>query len=182
MSHLGPAKNPFDIMSIDTIGGFGGSRLTKKYLHLLVDHFTRNAYILTFKTQGADDFIKLINNLAEKNKISLVLVDQYPGINSGKFWQFLKAKNIPPIFTAVDSPYSSSLSEMLNETFVNKNRFKINERNKKVAWTTKAQECTKMYNQTWHTTTGFAPKYLMKGTSTIVIPDGLKKTIRMPTG
>lgn len=34
MSHLGPATKPFQIVSIDTIGGFGGSRSTKKYLHL----------------------------------------------------------------------------------------------------------------------------------------------------
>lgn len=40
MSHLGPATNPFEVISIDTIGGFGESRSTKKYLHLLVDHFT----------------------------------------------------------------------------------------------------------------------------------------------
>lgn len=50
MSHLGPAREPFEIMSIDTIGGFGGSRSTKTYLHLLVDHFTRYTYILTSKT------------------------------------------------------------------------------------------------------------------------------------
>ena len=41
MSHLGPATYPFEIMSLDTIGGFGGSRSTKKYLYLMVDHFTR---------------------------------------------------------------------------------------------------------------------------------------------
>ena len=29
MSHLGPATKPFEIVSIDTIGGFGGSRSTK---------------------------------------------------------------------------------------------------------------------------------------------------------
>ena len=32
MSHLGPAENPLEIVSIDTIGGFGGTRSTKKYL------------------------------------------------------------------------------------------------------------------------------------------------------
>ena len=47
LSHLGPATKPYEIISIDTIGGFGGSRSTKKYLHLLVDHFTRYAFILT---------------------------------------------------------------------------------------------------------------------------------------
>jgi len=44
MSHLGPATYPFEIVSIDTIGSFGGTRSTKKYLHLLVDHFMRYAY------------------------------------------------------------------------------------------------------------------------------------------
>ena len=43
MSLFGPATKPFEIMSIHTIGDFGGSRSTKKYLHLLVDHFTRYA-------------------------------------------------------------------------------------------------------------------------------------------
>jgi len=39
MGHLGPAKEPFEILSLDTVGGFGKSRSTKKYRHLLVDHF-----------------------------------------------------------------------------------------------------------------------------------------------
>lgn len=51
ISHLGPATAPFKIMSIDTVGGFRGSRSTKKYLHLLVDHFTRYSQILTSKMQ-----------------------------------------------------------------------------------------------------------------------------------
>ncbi|CAF4836697.1 unnamed protein product [Pieris macdunnoughi] len=63
MSHLGPPTRPFEIISIDTIGGFGGSRSTKKYLHLLVDHFTRYAYILTSRNQSSSDFIKLIKNV-----------------------------------------------------------------------------------------------------------------------
>ncbi|CAB0043603.1 unnamed protein product [Trichogramma brassicae] len=60
MAHLGPAKAPLEIVSIDMIGGFGGSRSTKRYLHLLVDHFTRYAWITTSKTQNSKDFIKLL--------------------------------------------------------------------------------------------------------------------------
>lgn len=33
MSHLGPAKYPFEIVSIDTIGGFGGFR-SKKNIYI----------------------------------------------------------------------------------------------------------------------------------------------------
>ena len=92
MSHLGPATKPFEIVSIDTIGGFGGSRSTKKYLHLLVDHFTRYAVITTSKTQNATDFISLVNNVITDHKIEKILADQYPGLNSEKFQDFLREK------------------------------------------------------------------------------------------
>uniref|UniRef100_A0A2H1VCF4 SFRICE_038769 n=1 Tax=Spodoptera frugiperda TaxID=7108 RepID=A0A2H1VCF4_SPOFR len=49
---LGLATYPFEILSIDTMGGLGSARPTKTYLHLLVDHFTRYAFILTSITQN----------------------------------------------------------------------------------------------------------------------------------
>ncbi|XP_048000465.1 uncharacterized protein LOC125237440 [Leguminivora glycinivorella] len=176
MSHLGPATKPFEICSIDTIGGFGGSRSTKKYLHLLTDHFTRYAYIMTSSTQNANDFIKLVKNCAETNgsDIGMILSDQYPGINSRDFKAFLDEKNIPIIFTAVDSAFSNGLNERLNQTLVNKIRCKINESDAKIAWTTIAQNCVKSYNETEHTVTGFAPKYLLNGTDATILPNELK--------
>lgn len=175
MSHLGPATYPFEIISIDTIGGFGGSRSTKTYLHLLVDHFTRYAYILTSKTQNANDFIKLIRKVIPENNIGLILSDQYPGINSKDFKNFLKLNNIPIIFTAVNAPFSNGLNERLNQTLVNKIRCRINEKNNKIAWTTIAHECTKRYNETEHTVTGFSPTYLMIGKNINILPDELKE-------
>lgn len=175
MAHLGPATKPFEIVSIDTIGGFGGSRSTKKYLHLLVDHFTRYAYIITSKTQMSNDFIKLVNNTNETEQINTLLTDQYPGINSKEFKNFLKENSITMIFTAVNSPFSNGLNERLNQTLVNKIRCKINEAKKKRAWTTIAQECVKKYNETEHTVTGFAPKYLLDGTNVAILPNELKK-------
>lgn len=175
MSHLGPATRPFEIMSIDTIGGFGGSRSTKKYLHLLVDHFTRYAYILTSKTQNSKDFIKLIQNIPEITEIGMILSDQYPGINSKEFKKFLDDEGIPIIFTAVNSPFSNGLNERLNQTLVNKIRCKINERKRKLAWTTIAHECVEKYNETEHTVTGFTPKYLLEGTDITMLPNELKQ-------
>lgn len=174
MSHLGPATKPFEIISIDTIGGFGGSRSTKRYLHLLVDHFTRYAYILTSKTQSANDFIKLIKNISETNKIGLLLTDQYPGINSKEFKEFLNGNSIPMVFTSVNAPFSNGLNERLNQTLVNKIRCKINEKEKKIAWTTIAKECVNKYNDTEHSVTGFAPRYLLDGTNVTVLPNELK--------
>nr|XP_049699202.1 uncharacterized protein LOC126055186 [Helicoverpa armigera] len=174
MSHLGPATRPFEIVSIDTIGGFGGSRSTKKYLHLLVDHFTRYAYILTSKNQSSSDFIKLIKIVTQSYNIDMVLTDQYPGINSKEFKQFLYKENIRIVFTAVDAPFSNGLNERLNQTIVNKIRCKTNESVKKTAWTTVAQECVRKYNETEHTVTKFSPKYLLEGENTNILPLELK--------
>lgn len=174
MSHLGPATRPFEIISIDTIGGFGGSRSTKKYLHLLVDHFTRYAYILTSRNQSASEFIKLIKNVTENYNIDMLLTDQYPGINSKEFKEFVKKENIRMVFTTVDTPFSNGLNERLNQTLVNKIRCEINESDKKIAWTTIAQKCVGKYNETEHTVTGFAPKYLLEGENVSILPLELK--------
>lgn len=174
MSHLGPATKPFEITSIDTIGGFGGSRSTKKYLHLLVDHFTRYAFILTSKTQSANDFIKLVTSATETENIGMILTDQYPGINSKEFKRFLNEKSIQMIFTAVNAPFSNGLNERLNQTLVNKIRCKMNEGRRK-AWTTIAQECVNKYNDTDHSVTGFAPRYLLYGTDVTILPKELKQ-------
>ncbi|XP_076301757.1 uncharacterized protein LOC143219763 [Lasioglossum baleicum] len=151
MSQLGPAKEPFEIMSIDTIGGFGGQRSTKRYLHLLVDHFTRYAFIVTSKNQNTTDFIKLVNKVLETDKIGVILADQYPGINSREFKKFLVENDVRLIFTAVNAPFSNGLNERLNQTLVNKIRCKINEKEEKRAWTTIAGECIDRYNKTEHT-------------------------------
>jgi len=165
MSHLGPAEKPFEIMSLDTIGGFGGQRSTKRYLHLLIDHFTRFAYILCSKNQLTQDFIKLIEKVPKENTIGILLSDQYPAINSKEFKNYLKEKNIDLIFTTVDAPFSNGLNERLNQTLVNRIRCMLNN-GKKKAWSKVAEECVKAYNKTVHTVTGFFPVYLMNGEPT----------------
>lgn len=175
MSQLGPATKPFEIVSIDTIGGFGGQRSTKRYLHLLVDHYTRYAFIHTSKTQVAKDFIKIVQNTLEINKIDTILTDQYPGLNSKEFKNFLEGQNIRLIYTALNAPFSNGLNERLNQTIVNKIRCRINESTEKKAWTTIARECVNKYNITEHSVTRFTPKYLLDGTNTNLIPEELKE-------
>ena len=151
------------------------SRSTKKYLHLFVDHFTRYAFIATSKTQNATDFIKLVSEIAKFEKIDTILTDQYPGINSREFKEFLKEKGIKLIFTAANSPFSNGLNERLNQTLVNKIRCKINEKKEKLAWTSIARICVERYNNTEHTVTGFAPQYLLDGTKSNILPKELNE-------
>lgn len=153
---------------------FFGARSTKKYLHLLVDHFTRFAYILTSKTQSASDFIKLTKQVTTNYEIQMLLTDQYPGINSKEFKKFIEQNNTTMIFTAADAPFSNGLNERLNQTLVNKIRCVMNEEKNKYSWTTIAHKCADKYNETEHTVTKFSPKYLLNGADTSILPHELK--------
>ena len=174
MSHLGPAKEPYEIMSLDTIGGFANNRSPKRYLHLLVDHFTRFAYTFPSRGQQAKDLIKFMTPIFEKNKVKLLLADQYTSINSQEFKSFLRRYGVTLILTAVDCPFSNGLNERLNQTLVNRIRCKINEHSRR-PWSTIAIECTEEYNRTTHSVTGFSPQYLMKGVKSSIIPSSLEE-------
>lgn len=170
LSQLGPAKEPLEIVSLDTIGGFKGNKSIKRYLHLAVDHFTRFAYIVTSRTQVAKDFTNLIKKVEKDGRIRLVLTDQYPGINSAQFKQFLKEQKITMVFTAIDCAFSNGLNERTNQTLVNRIRCKIYE-NRNKSWPQVAEECVKEYNNTIHSTTGFTPNYLLTGVNKSFLPD-----------
>ncbi len=166
LSQLGPATRPFEYMSIDTIGGFTGNNSSKKYIHLLVDHFSRYAYTLTSSTQKTGDFVKLLKLVLDKgHKVKNLLADQYTAINSNVFKEFLKQNGINLFFTAVDCPFSNGLNERLNQTLVNRLRCKVNESNvnKKKPWSTLFSDCVSEYNNTIHSVTKFSPNYLMYG-------------------
>lgn len=71
LSQLGPAEKPFQIVSLATVGGFAGNRSQKKFLHLIIDHFTKNAFALTIRkiiitTQSAKDFKNLVKKIQKK--------------------------------------------------------------------------------------------------------------------
>lgn len=173
MSQLGPATKPFQYMSLDTIGGLAGNNCTHNYIHLLVDHFSRFAYFITSSTQKANDFIKLLNIVISRNNhIKNLLTDQYGGLTSNTFKQYLLQNNVNLFYTAVDCPFSNGLNERLNQTLINRLRCKINENNvnKNRSWPTLFKECVNEYNNTVHTVTRFSPSYLLHGVSSLSSP------------
>ncbi|KAL3281685.1 hypothetical protein HHI36_004891 [Cryptolaemus montrouzieri] len=103
-----------------------------------------------------------------------MLTNQYPGINSQEFKNFLKSRNITLMSTSINTSFSNGLNERLNQTLVNKIRCIINEKNNQYAWTTIAQTCINKYNSTEHTVTKFSPKYLLYGEDTSILPTELE--------
>lgn len=113
---LGPANKPFETIPLDTIGGFVGKRSTKRYLHLLVKHFTHFALICTSKGQTASIIIKLVRYIQRKHPIGILLADQQGGLNSQEFNYFVNKEEIYYIFTTIDYSSSNHLNERLNQT------------------------------------------------------------------
>ena len=68
MSKPGPAKKPFEIMSFDTVGGYSNNISSKKFMHILMDHFSRTVFMSTSKTQRSDDITKLIDSTGETDR------------------------------------------------------------------------------------------------------------------
>ena len=170
LGHFGPGTKPFQIVSLDTVGGFNCERSKHRYLHLLIDHFTRFAYILTSQNQNTKTFIKLIKSVLKDFQFETLLSDQYGGLNSKKFQEFLHEHNIKHCFTAVDHPSSHGIVERLNQTVVNRIRCKVNRNGGKASWTRAAHESIKDYNRTTHSATGFTPEYLAFGKKKKISP------------
>ena len=130
MSRLGPARKPFEIMSFDTVRGFSNNNSPKKYMHILINHFSGAVFISTSKTQRAEDIIKLINSTGETDSIKIILADRYPAMTSKEIQEYAREKNIKLIFTSTDCPSSNGLNERVNQTLVNRIRCKINSKKK----------------------------------------------------
>jgi transposase InsO family protein len=163
LSQLGPAEEPFDIISIDTVGGFNGYNSTKQYIHLAIDHFTRYLWTLSSKTQSSKDFINLIKSVSNTNKPKRILADSYTGIKSKEFVNYLEKQNIKIMFTTVNCPQSNGMCERVNQTIVTRLRCKINEQLTNVCWPKLLTNVTEEYNNSPHSVTTFTPKYLMFG-------------------
>ena len=161
LSQIGPAKNPFDIISIDTIGGLSGYNSSKQYIHLAIDNFTRFIWTVTSKTQTSKDFINLIKNIMQISKPKLIIADQYTGINSKEFLNFLTKNDIKYLFITVNCPQSNGLCERANQTIVTRLRCMFNDSNQKTNWPKLLNTVVQQYNDTPHDVTKFSPNHLL---------------------
>ena len=163
LSQVGPAVKPFDIISIDTIGGFSGYNSRKKYIHLAIDNFTRYVWTLSSSTQTAKDFINLIKLIINTNKPKLILADRYTAIISKELKKILYKNDIKITFITVNCQQSNGLCERVNQTIVTRLRCKINDQNQHLSWPKLLTKVTEEYNKTPHSITKFSPQFLMFG-------------------
>ncbi|UYV65645.1 hypothetical protein LAZ67_3004946 [Cordylochernes scorpioides] len=68
LESLPPAKDPFDLVSIDTVGGLNYYNSTKKFLHIIVDHATRYIWAFPSKSQTTDSYINCLSKIFQIQK------------------------------------------------------------------------------------------------------------------
>ncbi|UYV63912.1 hypothetical protein LAZ67_2005991 [Cordylochernes scorpioides] len=155
--NLPPAKDPFDLVSIDTVGGLNYYNYTKKFLH-----------IINFSNKKPKQFLS----------------DRAPSFTSPRFRKYLINNNIKQLLTSSPRPQCNGLNERLNQTIMTRLRCKFkNLKGKSIPWTklldsvlneykNKAiqplynytpQSFINEYNNTPHSITGYTPSHLLYG-------------------
>ncbi|UYV78291.1 hypothetical protein LAZ67_16000865 [Cordylochernes scorpioides] len=156
------SKEPFDLLSLDTIAGFAKYGNTKIYLHVVVDHFSRYAWAFPSKSTSTTTYQQVLKRVFQDGSPKRLLTDRAPAFTSPKFRSFLLNRNIHPLITTSNNPQANGLCERLNATLTGKLRL-LHLENPKVVWTKLVKKVTLIYNKTPHSTTGFPPIYLMFG-------------------
>ncbi|UYV84349.1 hypothetical protein LAZ67_X001915 [Cordylochernes scorpioides] len=128
------SKEPFDLLSLDTIAGFAKYGNTKIYLHVVVDHFSRYAWAFPSKSTSNTTYQQVLKRVFQDGSPKRLLTDRAPALTSPKFRSFLLNRNIHPLITTSNNPQANGLCERLNATLTGKLRL-LHLENPKVAWT-----------------------------------------------
>lgn len=164
MQSLPYSEEPFDTVSLDTIGGFAAYGSRNRFIHLFIDHATRYIWAYPRKNETADTYIECIEKLENAGKPKTILTDRHPSFLSQKFKHFLKNRKIRHSMTSPQHPESNGMVERCNQTLVTRLRCKINDPiNHKKSWPSLLKDCVEEYNKTPHEVTGFAPCTLLYG-------------------
>ena len=159
-----PASDqPFECLSIDSVGGFNYYNSQKKYLHLIIDHATRYIWAFPSKNVNTETYInclKLIFNVQIPQK---VLSDRNAAFTSSKFKRFLRKNNITQLLTTAHHPQTNGKIERVNQSIVTRLKCKVNSTPSKIPWTKLLEQVVQEYNNTPHSVTNFPPAYLLFG-------------------
>ncbi|UYV70483.1 hypothetical protein LAZ67_7003251 [Cordylochernes scorpioides] len=103
------AKEPFDLLSLDTIAGFAKYGNTKIYLHVVVDHFSRYAWTFPSKSTSITTYQQVLKRVLQDGSPKRFLTDRAPAFTSPKFSSFLLNRNIHPLLTTSNNPQANGL-------------------------------------------------------------------------
>jgi len=163
LQSLPPAENPFDLMSIDTVGGLNYYSSTKKYLHIVIDHATRYIWAFPSKSVTTETYINCLRQIFQIQTPKKLLSDRNAAFTSSRFKKFLQHNGVVRLLTTSHHPESNGKLERLNQTIVTRLKCRVNHNPSKLPWTKLLDQVVQEYNNTPHSVTKFPPNYLMFG-------------------
>lgn len=161
LEQLPPAHEPFDVVSIDTVGGLNYYESTKKYLHIVIDHATRYIWTFPSKSVTTDTYINCLKQIFQIQLPKKLLSDRNAAFTSSKFKHFLRNHNVSQLLTSAHRPQTNGTVERVNQTIITRLKCKLSSYPGKIAWTKLLTKVTEEYNNTPHSVTKFPPSYLM---------------------
>ena len=124
LAKIGPAKETFDFISIDTASGFRKTPDSPgaKYMHIAIDHLTRYVWAIYKETTKADDILELIKLVQQDGKPRRILSDNHKCLFNSKVTRYMSKHKITPVLVPPDSAASNGMIERVNQTLTNKIR------------------------------------------------------------
>ncbi|GFU80115.1 transposon Tf2-11 polyprotein [Trichonephila clavipes] len=159
-----PTDQPFEYISVDTVGGFNYYNSTKKFLHLIIDHATRYVWAFASKSETTETFANCLKQLFQIQILSKLLTDRNGAFTSSRLKRFLRNYNVKQLLTTSHHPQTNGKCVRVNQSIVTKLRCKVNSSPTKIPWTKFLEQVINEYNLTPHSVTKFPPAYLLFGT------------------
>lgn len=160
---LPPAEQPFDIVSLDTVGGFNYYNSAKKYMHLVIDHATRYVWGFASKNVTTQVYINILKQIFNIQIPKKILTDRNPAFTASKFRKWLTNHNVKKLLTSSHRPQCNGKNERVNQSICTRLRLKVNAGPSKIPWPKVLEEVINEYNNTPHSVTKYPPAYLMFG-------------------
>ncbi|GFS70521.1 transposon Tf2-6 polyprotein [Trichonephila clavipes] len=141
-----PTDQPFEYISVDTVGGFNYyNSSTKNILHLTIDHAARYVWAFTSKSETTETYANCLKQLFQIQISSKLLTDRNGAFTSSRFKRFLRNYNVKQLLTT-HHPQTNGKCERVNQSIVTKLRCKVNSSPTKIPWTKFLEQVINEYN------------------------------------
>ncbi|KFM76439.1 Retrovirus-related Pol polyprotein from transposon 17.6, partial [Stegodyphus mimosarum] len=126
MQALPSVSEPFELLSVDTVGGLNYYNSTEKYIHITIDHATRYIWTFASKSVTTDTYISCLRQIFQIQVPNKILNDSNAAFTSSKFMHFLKNHNVKQLLTTANRPQTNGKVERVNQAIITRLKCKLN--------------------------------------------------------